>query len=204
MKIYTRTGDQGQTSLYDGSRTSKGIKIFEILGEMDELSCRIGLLISLTDPQILGWQCKKLVENFRDIQKNLQKFNSHIATIDKTNKKLPEINEQLYLDIESIIDTIDNQNTKLTKFILPGVTQIDAQAHLCRTQARKVERIMCDLVSSNENFTVFKNNEYKIINFTDININPIMLKYMNRISDFFFVVSRWLCKTSGHSDCFME
>ena len=74
----------------------------------------------------------------------------------------------------------------VTKFILPGVTAPDALAHLCRTQARKVERFLIELKNQNV---------------TDIPI--IIFMYMNRVSDFFFVFARWICQTSGKPDCFV-
>jgi cob(I)alamin adenosyltransferase len=176
MKIYTKTGDGGQTSLYDGSRALKSSISFQVLGEIDELSARIGLLCShLPETLIL-----------RKIQRTLQDFNSHIATIDKKNKKLPDLSEDLVTELEKSIDEMEKTNTKLTKFILPGVTESDAIAHLCRTQARKVERYLIEL--KNQNVT---------------DIPTIIFPYMNRVSDFFFVFARWICHTSGKQDCFV-
>ena len=176
MKIYTKTVDGGQTSLYDGSRALKCSIAFQVLGEIDEFSARIGLL------------CAQLPDTFilRKIQRTLQDFNSHIATIDKTNRKLPELSEDLVTELEKNIDEMEKTNTKLTKFILPGVTAPDALAHLCRTQARKVERYLIELKNQNV---------------TDIPI--IIFTYMNRISDFLFVFARWICQTSGKEDCFV-
>ena len=80
MKIYTKTGDKGTTSLYDGSRRPKSDMHFEVLGSMDELSSRIGMLVALTNQKI---------PLLRKIQRTLQDFNSHIATIKKVGKQLP-------------------------------------------------------------------------------------------------------------------
>ena len=148
MKVYTKTGDQGETSLYDGSRAPKYAINFEVLGEIDELSSRIGMLCAyMTD--------KKL----RKIQRTLQDFNSHIATIDQESKRLPELSPDLVTELEASIDEMEKENTKLTKFILPGVTNFDAQAHLCRTQARKAERALAVLHSTSEVLVVTKKGQ---------------------------------------------
>lgn len=176
MKIYTKTGDAGNTSLYDGSRAPKFSVVFQVLGEIDELNSRIGLLCThMTDTDML-----------RKIQRTLQDFNSHIATIDKTNKKLPDLAESLVLELENMIDEMEKVCPKLTKFILPGVTTPDALSHLCRTQARKAERYIVDMYYSHK-----------------VDIPDIIMKYMNRLSDFFFVFSRWICVKSGNTDCFI-
>ena len=176
MKIYTTTGDAGQTSFFDGSRAPKYSIAFQVLGEVDELSARIGLL------------CTHLEETYmmRKIQRTLQDFNSHIATIDKTNRKLPVLLDSLVTELEQMIDEMEKTNPKLTKFILPGVTTADSVAHLCRTQARKAERYLI---------------EYRMTELTSL--PEVMFKYMNRLSDFFFVFARWICNSVGKIDCFI-
>jgi len=176
MKIYTKTGDSGNTSFFDGSRAPKYSMAFQVLGEIDELSARIGLLCThLEDTNMM-----------RKIQRTLQDFNSHIATVDKTNKKLPILSENLVLELEKMIDEMENTNTKLTKFILPGVTPADALSHLCRTQSRKAERYMIEYCTTES-----------------VILPECMFKYMNRLSDFFFVFARWICKSFGKADCFL-
>jgi cob(I)alamin adenosyltransferase len=93
MKVYTRTGDVGTSSLYDGKRIAKNTIIFDLLGELDELSCRIGMLCVLIP--IIGFMDEHnrdgLVKFLRDIQSGIQDINSIIATTDKKGKILPEI-----------------------------------------------------------------------------------------------------------------
>lgn len=182
MKIYTKTGDKGKTSLYDGKRITKDSVIFEVIGEIDELTSRIGMLYSLVKDQ------KNISLYLKKIQQILQDINSNIATIDKT-KKIPQIKEELIFEIENNIDEMEEKLPKLTKFILPGINQTDAQAHLCRTQARKVERFLWKL----ENCTsreLLKNE--KILDLTFVKVDIIILKFINRISDYFFVLARLL------------
>lgn len=198
MKVYTKTGDSGETSLYDGSRAPKYAINFVVLGEMDELSSRIGMLCA-----ILG-KDSVFYPQLRIIQVIIQDFNSHIATLDSEGRKLPELPNDIISKLEERIDKMEESNTKLTKFILPGVTQADAQAHLCRTQTRKAERALIELHNSRDILTVTKDGERSHVELEEFMIPQIILKYMNRLSDFFFVLARNICVIEGVSDCFVE
>jgi len=193
MKIYTRSGDEGNSSLYDGSRISKSEIFFDVLGELDELSSRIGLLSSLLSSD------DTLFEFLRIIQGKIQDINTIIATI-KTKKDLPKITDFDILVIEQQIDNLEKNNEPLTKFILPGVTHLDSQSHLCRTQARKVERYLWKLHNSKDN--IIKTNG--VIELKDIVIDNTITSYVNRLSDLFFVLARFLCKSQGLTDYFQE
>jgi cob(I)alamin adenosyltransferase len=198
MKVYTKTGDSGETSLYDGSRAPKFAINFIVLGEMDELSSRIGMLCAM-----LG-KNSKFYSDLRDMQVIIQDFNSHIATLDSEGRKLPKLSNDILSTLEENIDKIEETNTKLTKFILPGVTQSDAQAHLCRTQARKAERALNELHNSRDILTVTKAGERSHVELEQFTIPQIILQYMNRLSDFFFVLARNICVIEGVSDCFVD
>lgn len=199
MKVYTKTGDSGETSLYDGSRAPKYAINFEVLGEIDELSCRIGMLVAhVNSTNILD------TSFLRKIQRILQDFNSHIATIDQTNRKLPELPESLVEELESEIDKMEQVNPKLTKFILPVVTIEDGHAHLCRTQTRKVERVLNNLHTTSDLLTVYKKGERSHVELEQFKIPEIMLSYMNRLSDYFFVLARYICASRNISDCFID
>ena len=204
MKVYTKTGDSGDTSLYDGSRAPKYAINFEALGEMDELSSRIGMLCILIEETNNNQNSlfKSIIEFLRKIQRTLQDFNSHIATIDQENRKLPALEENLVVEIEVLIDKMEMVNPKLTKFILPGRNKDDSQAHLCRTQTRKAERVLNNLHSTNELLTVTRGNERTHVELEKFTVPVLILKYMNRLSDFFFVLGRWLCSIKGQTDCF--
>ena len=167
MKLYTKTGDKGMTSLYDGSRKSKGSLIFDVLGNLDELSSHIGVLCS---------KIKK--DNFlyilRIIQVKLIDIGSNIAVIDEKKKKRVQNIEEKDVDTMEIwIDTCEKENDKLTEFLLTGVGDIDSQCHVCRSVSRRVERSM-----------------WKMIEDDGIQITGEILKYINRLSDFFFALSR--------------
>jgi len=190
MKIYSKKGDKGTTSFYDGNRASKFSLNFEVLGEMDELSSRIGLL------------CVYCPENsiLRKIQRTLQDFNTYIATVEKDSKILPSLDDNLLSELESQIDELELENTKLTKFILPGVTLADAQAHLCRTQARKAERCVICLQYTDAVIDITNGGKHECLDLKEFILPDIILKYMNRLSDFFFVFARWICKKKGYDD----
>lgn len=182
-KLYTKTGDTGITSLYDGSKRSKGHIIFDVLGNLDELSSNIGFLCAkvysreIEDRSNFSELIDKSVSNcdkLREIQVTLLDIGSNIAVIDENKKKrVPKITENNVGRIEGWIDKCEGKNEKLTEFLLPGIKEIDSQCHICRSVTRRVERSMWQL-----------NDE--------VDIDENILKYMNRLSDFFFAFSRIL------------
>lgn len=187
MKVYTKTGDKGTTSTYDGKRLQKNHVIFETVGEIDELTSRIGISCSLASHNYL------IQEKLRRIQSVLQNINSHVATIQKEKKKnIPEIQITLVTDLENQIDNMEKFNDKLTAFILPGVTQLDASLHSCRTQVRKCERMLLKI--KNEGVDECE----------DFSLGENIFKYMNRLSDYFFVMARYVCKKQDETDCFQS
>lgn len=197
MKVYTKTGDSGETSLYDGCRIQKSAINFMVLGEIDELSSRIGLLCAMINND--SEMKDDSIDNYsllRKIQRILQDFNTHIATIDRVNRRLPELSDDYVTELENAIDMIENKNTKLTNFILPGVTPIDAQSHLCRTQTRKVERVLIELHNSKDilNVKTTRLGKQSYVDLEKFIIPEVMLKYINRLSDFFFVLARYLSR----------
>lgn len=167
MKLYTKTGDKGMTSLYDGSRKSKGSVIFDVLGNLDELSSHIGVLCAkIEQPDLLYI--------LREIQVKLLDIGSNIAVIDqKKKKRVTKIEEKDVHRVEIWIDTCEEENGKLTEFLLPGFEEKDSQCHVCRSVSRRVERSM-----------------WKLMNDDEIEIDDEILKYMNRLSDFFFAFAR--------------
>lgn len=172
MKVYTKTGDNGITSLYDGSRIAKSEQIFDVLGTLDELAAHIGVLCCKYRLvyKKLGYINEFHSETFLVyIQKTLLNIGSIIAT-PSGGKTLPEITEEDVNNIETVIDKIDKYLPELTTFlIMDGPTEISAIAHVCRTVCRRVEREM---------------ERYG-------NIDRTITKFINRLSDYFFMVSRY-------------
>ena len=166
MKIYTKRGDSGLTDLYDGSRVTKTDEIFDALGTLDELSSHIGMLI------YLDLQYNPSGAFLRDIQQDLLDIGSIIATPNpKENQVLPSINAGHIEKLESQIDEMDTKLQPLTVFIkVGGSSQIESQAHICRAVCRRAERCILKCV-----------NDGDFIN-----------QYMNRLSDYFFTLARYM------------
>ncbi len=168
-KIYTKTGDKGQTSLLGGTRVSKGHERVEAYGTLDELNSFIGLIRD----QITDEHYKILLKT---IQEKIFTAESWIASDPEIKtKKLPVIEEQ---DIKVLEDEIDEMNKSLPElrhFILPGGAAIVSYCHIARTVCRRAERTVIRLKEKNQ-------------------MDVIIIKYLNRLSDYFFVLAR----KSGH------
>lgn len=166
-KLYTRTGDKGETSLVSGKRIPKADPQIDLYGDVDELNSHIGYLLSLL-PKSLNDDRDLLIS----IQHNLFNLGSMLAC-EKENwekYKLPTISSSLLLGIERRIDTLDNELEPLKNFILPGGSKVGAYAHICRTFTRRVERKL----------TVFNDRPESSV------------EVLNRLSDYFFVFSRYI------------
>jgi len=168
MKLYTKTGDNGLTGLIGGTRVSKNDIRIEAYGTVDELNTFIGLL---TTDSILEADLLFL----RQIQNTLFAIGSHLAT-DTSKVNLLDasiINEDSITKIELEIDRLDSFLPILTSFILPGGSKSSALSHVCRTITRRAERRIFDMK------TVYE-------------IDNQILIFLNRLSDYFFVLSRYL------------
>lgn len=172
MKVYTKTGDLGETSLLGGSRVSKAELQIESYGTVDELNSYIGLIRDQIWKQPL---LKELIE----IQDRLFTIGSHLANDKKKNKiKLPEIHEKDVQRLEIEIDKMDEHLPTMNAFILPGGNTIVSYTHIARCVCRRAER---QVVRLNDNWE----------------ISPIIIKYLNRLSDYLFILGRKLSKDLG-------
>ncbi len=168
--VYTRTGDLGTTGLVGGTRIKKSDLRIHLYGEVDELNSFIGLGISHLDKNVD-------ISFLHEIQSALFDLGSNLACEKEKRMqfKLPQIKEYFIKKIEVEIDKMDSTLPELRSFVLPGGT-IEASAfHVCRTVARRVERQMVD----------FENHEPG-------EVPESALRFMNRISDYFFILSRYL------------
>jgi len=167
MKIYTRSGDDGTTGLYDGSRIQKDDIILDVLGTIDELSSHIGLLMFYLKKD------EKNILFLRNVQTLLLNIGSIIAT-PSIDISILKINEMHISGIEKIIDYMDNYLEPLTVFIVQdGKNEKEANAHICRTITRRCERELY---------------KYK-------NVDENICKFMNRLSDYFFTLARYTSET---------
>lgn len=183
MKIYTKTGDKGQTSLYGGTRVSKSSARVEAYGNIDELNSAIGVVLSYIDNEILNTQLKK-------IQYDLFTLGSEVATptdkliLGNGKPRLPIIiSDKEITELENWIDELEAQLEPLQFFILPSGGTASAHLHLARTICRRTERSVIFLS---------ENEELK---------NEIII-YLNRLSDYLFVASRFAAKCDGETEDF--
>lgn len=165
MKIYTKTGDTGDTGLYGGRRISKDAKRVEASGTIDELNACIGLAESQIEDEetcsILG-----------DIQNDLFDLGADLATPREHPKAEGlRITSDLTVTLEQLIDRFQEILPPMTHFILPGGTKGAAALHLARTVCRRGERCVVSLAKTES-------------------VNPEILRYLNRLSDLLFVLAR--------------
>jgi len=166
-KVYTKKGDKGKTSLFDGTIVSKHDIRVEAYGTIDELSSFIGMLRG----QISD---KKHIESLFFIQGKLFTIGSILAAnnnIDLKKKNLI-ISTDDVLFLEKEIDAMDETLEKLTAFIIPGGHPVVSYSHICRSITRRAERIVLAL-----------NEQSKV--------DSILIQFLNRLSDYFFILSRW-------------
>ncbi len=175
MKIYTKTGDKGETSLFGGKRVSKDALRIEAYGTVDELNSLLGLCRSFNTVQ-------EIDEILNQLQHTLFTLGADLATpSDVQNKSLKRIQESDVFSLESFIDTLTEKLQPLTSFILPGGNRAAAMIHFARTICRRAERLVVQLSHEEE-------------------INPQSIIYLNRVSDLLFVLARYVNALSNTSE----
>ena len=167
-RIYTKSGDKGTTGLGDGSRVRKYDLRIEAYGTVDELSSVLGLLIAYTEEESVH----SLVQA---IQNDLFDVGADLCVPIQENPEHPplRVTEAYTRAIESAIDELNESIPPLKTFVLPGGSRAAAWLHLARTVCRRAERLSCELLERDPDIT-----------------NPEVVKYLNRLSDLFFVMSR--------------
>lgn len=171
-KIYTKTGDKGETSLIGGQRVMKCCDRVEAYGTVDELNSHIGLLAEMTP----GDPC---YEKLYDVQNNLFIIQTLLAAEDTTG--LPPLKEEAILSLESEIDLFSQTLPPLKSFVIPGGTLASAQCHVARTVCRRAERCIVRLSQENP-------------------VEEKISRYVNRLSDYLFVLSRHLVVSNGKEE----
>jgi cob(I)alamin adenosyltransferase len=176
LKIYTGFGDTGKTRLYGGQVVDKDDLRVKAYGTMDELNSMVGLLITYIDD-------KELIGFLQGIQYNLFDLSAELASLsdEKTKSAKSAISEETVKEIESKIDDINSQLEPLKNFILPGGSRSAALCHLTRTVCRRAERELITLLKVTS-------------------VNEQLIMYINRLSDYFFVLARLLNKQNNMGD----
>ena len=179
MKIYTKTGDTGDTGLYGGTRIPKDSLRIEVIGTIDELNACIGSArshIQDADKDNLLYR----------VQNELFNIGADLATLDSHAKSNTlRVSADFVGTLEKDIDRLENQLPPLMNFILPGGSVAGSTLHLARTVCRRSERCVVSLADSES-------------------INPVILPYLNRLSDFLFVLARLVNHRLGQPEPLWE
>ncbi len=180
MKIYTKSGDKGETSLIGGKRVKKYNLRIQAYGTCDELNAWIGLL---RDQEINADHQSFLMK----IQERIFIIGSHLASLhDKELKsKLPKVQVNHVVHIEDQIDLMEKDLPIMTNFILPGGNQVVSYCHLARTVCRRCERHVIELADSDF-------------------VDPVIIQFFNRLSDYLFVLSRKISKDTNAKETLWE
>lgn len=172
--IYTKTGDDGTTALVGGTRVKKNDVRVEAYGTMDELNAHIGLL---------GEMATSYREELKKVQRNLFTIQTLLACENgEMRVRMPQIKAEEVSQIEELIDQMQATLPPLKTFVLPGGSMAGAQCHVARTICRRAERRVVDLAEIEE-------------------VDEKIMRYINRLSDYLFVLSRRLTLDKGAEDC---
>ena len=178
MKIYTKTGDNGTTALFNGTRVKKNSLRTAAYGTIDELNAVLGIALSLNPAQ-------KIKESIDLISIDLFRLGSDLATPMSSKAFIPRINENDILQLEAQIDAYDLDLPKLEHFVMPGGSVCAAHLNYARTIARRAEREIITLAEQED-------------------IGEFIIKYINRLSDFLFIASRLSNKLDGYEEKLWE
>lgn len=169
--IYTKTGDKGKTSLVGGKRVEKTHVRLDAYGTIDELNSFVGLLVcSIVDQELKDFLIY--------VQNKLFVIGSYLATDVEVKSSAQIITDEDVKSLEKMLDKLDAQLPKLSRFIIPGGSESAARAHVCRTITRRAER-----------------NVYRVVE--QYPVDDLILKFLNRLSDFFFLIARFECQRDG-------
>lgn len=182
MKIYTRSGDSGETALFGGGRVRKDDVRVEAYGAVDELNATIGLAAAALEAAGTGAE----IERLRNVQADLMALGAHLATPEVTGgnaaaKHLPPLPSEQVARMEEWIDEADERLEPLRSFILPGGTDAAARLHVARAVCRRAERRVLTLAESAP-------------------VDGAIIVYLNRLSDLLFTMARLANLSAGRED----
>lgn len=172
-RIYTKTGDLGKTTLIGGTKVAKSHLRIESYGTVDELNSFVGMLNDLVDHV-------RSKTTLREVQDRLFTIGSSLACDPEKEPKmkLPDLNESDILYLENEMDAMDLELQPMKSFILPGGTLAVSTAHVSRCVCRRAERVCVHMMEEG------------------MFVDPLIIKYLNRLSDYLFVLARYICYLS--------
>jgi len=167
MKIYTKTGDKGETAMIGGKRVAKNHLRIEAYGTIDELIAYVGVVRDHSENQ-------EIIKDLIHVQDKLMVSAAILASeVDEFSEKLPKLFDEDIVWLEKRIDRMEEQLPSLASFILPGGHPAVSFCHVARTVCRRAERVTLGL-------------------YDDANLPDVLLKFLNRLSDFLFILARFL------------
>lgn len=176
MSVYTKTGDKGTTSLVGGTRVAKCDIRVEAYGTADELNAHVGLLAEMVKAKD-----SEQFDFLKRVQYNLFVVQTLLATEKEVPFNLPQLPEGAVAEMEQAIDRLQDQLPQLHSFVIPGGNIMSAQCHVARTVCRRAERCIVRLAQESE-------------------VQEDIQRYVNRLSDFLFVLSRYLVVSQGDEE----
>lgn len=182
-RVYTRKGDAGQTRLVGGQQVSKGALRIESYGTIDELNAFLGAARQSIAEHHAGHEgMSALDQEFLRVQHELFNLGSVLATLpEDIVPQMPRVTQADIDELEASIDRHNEDLGALRSFVLPGGTRLNANLHICRTICRRAERVLVQLAEQTE-------------------LDPLTVAYVNRLSDAFFVWSRWASYAGGEPE----
>ncbi len=183
-RVYTKTGDQGETSLVGGQRVNKASARVECYGAVDELNAALGLVRTALTGSAASATLLPIVSR---VQNELFNLGAELATPDAERRaRSPRIEARHITALEEEIDSLNEDLPDLTSFVLPGGGWTSSYLHLARTICRRAERLVVALAASGEE------------------IGEQAVPYLNRLSDALFVFGRWAALVEGESEPLWE
>lgn len=182
-KVYTRTGDRGETSLVGGKRVPKDSPRIDAYGTIDELNSVVGLARVFNEDSLDAGEAHRFLDEVLcQLQDELFDLGSELATPPEFFQPgMYRVGDDEITRIEKLIDKCQEDLEPLNSFVLPGGGRIGAYLHQCRTVCRRAEREILRLSRAED-------------------VNDRAIKYVNRLSDLFFVLSRWIAKQTGEPE----
>lgn len=186
-KVYTRTGDAGKTRLAGGQQVWKNSPRVEAYGVVDELNSAVGVVRAFNAEQVSSLHdARRLEEDLKWIQNKLFDVGGILATAPgKALKNMPTVGTKDITRLERVIDDCQHDLEPLMEFILPGGGKVASLLHGARTVCRRAEVHCVGLLRKSA-------------------LDPLILKFINRLSDAFFVLARWVAKTQGEPEFLWE
>ena len=178
-RVYTRGGDEGQTSLIGGERVSKASPRLDCYGTVDEINASLGLVVEALAASAAGPHLRPIILR---VQQELFNLGAELAAPDpEMRAKLPRIEARHVEALERDIDAVNDELPPLTSFVLPGGGWPSAYLHLARTICRRCERLVVAFAATED-------------------VGPLAVRYLNRLSDAFFVWGRWCAQKDGREE----